>query len=46
MSGEGNSLAQKTRSFATDGAATLHGGLQGLLNLHPSLRLNEKYKSK
>ncbi|KAK7216224.1 hypothetical protein V2G26_004227 [Clonostachys chloroleuca] len=25
MSGEGNSLAQKTRSFVTDGAATLHG---------------------
>lgn len=36
--------AQKAHTFVSDGQSALLNGINGLLSLHPSLRLDEKYK--
>ncbi|KAM0550191.1 hypothetical protein ACHAPJ_009039 [Fusarium lateritium] len=37
-------MVQKAHTFVTDGQSALSNGIHGLLSLHPSLRLDEKYK--
>jgi len=35
---------QKAHAFVSDGQSALSNGINGLLSLHPSLLLHEKYK--